>query len=224
MNTVHLGCETCGLKLRSTEEALEHLSTAKDDPAKCVRLTTGRSPYEIGIPMIAKLGKIYKNKANKSLDDKDRWIKWWEIIHPGTRAPNPLHGEPLGLSTADIPTIQDALFRRWNETSELPRLGDEHRESFDGVVGHVLHLLSPVELQGSRPAPTISSSAGRGPEVGPSLDAVEEIGDQDDADFQSFSLALASAGDLFSETTAESRAPPPDDIDLDTLSNFDFES
>lgn len=205
-------------------EALVHNNTARHASAECSPMTTTRLPYEIGVPMMSKLGDIYKNKANKSLDHKDRWIKWWEEIYPGTRTPNPLHGQALSLSTSDIPTIQDALFRRWNETPELPRLGDEHRDSFDGVVGHVLHLLSRIEPQGSRPAPTIPSSVGPGPEITPSLDAGQDIEDQGNADFQNFSHVLASAGELFSGTAAESRVTPLEGIDFDNLSNFDFES
>jgi hypothetical protein len=102
----------------------------------------GKPTFEISIPLMSKLDEI---SNNRKLGHKDRWIKWWQELHPDTPVPDPRHSSMLTFSTAEIPSIRERFLRRCDETPSLSQLDAKQRKDLDSILDEVLGQLHPVD-------------------------------------------------------------------------------
>lgn len=108
----------------------------------------GEPTYEISIPLMSKQDEI---SNNRKLSHKDRWIKWWQELHPDTPAPDPRHSSMLTFSTAEIPSIREKILRRCDETPSLSLLDGRQKKDLESILDEVLGQLHPVDRRKRTP-------------------------------------------------------------------------
>lgn len=86
--------------------------------------------------------KIYKDKT---MNFHRKWIGWWNLLCPGTGAPDPLHHDTISFSTADIPRVQKMVEVMWESTPSLPILSLDQKGQVDSILEKVLQMLPRVD-------------------------------------------------------------------------------